>query len=70
MLRSRKIIFSLLFPYFTLAKFISGPESSIHCKKKFSDFPVPSRDVTNQTFSVGESILAFNVLVVYMAGGT
>jgi hypothetical protein len=26
-----------------------------HCKKKFSDFPVTSRDVTNQTLPGGES---------------
>jgi hypothetical protein len=28
----------------------------VHCKKMVSDFPVPSRDVTNQTLPGGESV--------------
>ncbi len=27
----------------------------VYCKKKVSDFPVPSRDVTNQTVPGGDS---------------
>jgi len=37
--------------------FICGTQ--IHCKKRVSDFPVPSRDVTNQTLPDREKIKLF-----------
>ncbi len=34
------------------SKIIKTNLYSVHCKKKVSDFPVPSRDVTNLSYSV------------------
>jgi hypothetical protein len=35
--------------FFSVSLLLLIKRNSLHCKKKVSDFPVPSRDVTNQT---------------------
>jgi hypothetical protein len=33
-------------------------DRTVHCKKKVNDFPVPSRDVTNQTLPARQSLVS------------
>jgi hypothetical protein len=35
---------------------LAGKLDSIHCKKKVSGFPVPSRDVTDQLYLAGNNL--------------